>query len=104
MKDFKSKCKAFFAKSGKKVMGVMTAIMALAVSAVPAFAAVVPDTDIVAPITEAVAPITELFTFANVIKILGIVIAACALLYLLWWGLRKVIRMIKGGLKGKLSV
>ena len=44
------------------------------------------------------------FSFANIISMIGIAIAAAALLVLGWFGLRKVISMIKSALRGKLRV
>lgn len=103
MKDFKNKAKAFFQKAKGKILGIGTAVSFMAVSAVSAFAAEVP-VDVSAELAPAIKPVQDLFTFGNVVKILGIVIGGCALMYILWWGLRKIVKMVKNGLKGRLSV
>lgn len=48
---------------------------------------------------------TSSFTIESVASILGITLAAAAGLFLLWWGARKGIRMLKNAFtKGKLSI
>lgn len=48
---------------------------------------------------------TSTFTIETIASILGITLAAAAALFLLWWGSRKGIRMLKNAFtKGKLSV
>lgn len=48
---------------------------------------------------------TSTFTIETIASILGITLAAAATLFLLWWGSRKGIRMLKNAFtKGKLSV
>lgn len=42
--------------------------------------------------------------FQNILAILGVALGACATLFLLWWGIRKVVKLIKNGLNGKLKV
>lgn len=41
--------------------------------------------------------------FNNILAILGVGIGGMSTLYLLWWGVRKVIKMLKSGLNGKLK-
>ena len=41
--------------------------------------------------------------FTNILAIIGVAIGGEATLFLLWWGIRKVIRLIKNGLNGKLK-
>ncbi len=48
---------------------------------------------------------TSSFTIETIASILGITLAAAAGLFLLWWGSRKGIKMLKSAFtKGKLSV
>lgn len=48
---------------------------------------------------------TSTFTIETIASILGITLAASATLFLLWWGSRKGIKMLKNAFtKGKLSV
>lgn len=41
--------------------------------------------------------------FNNILSIIGVALTAEATLFLLWWGIRKVIKLIKSGLNGKLK-
>lgn len=45
----------------------------------------------------------EVINFNNILAIIGVGIGGMATLYLLWWGIRKVIKMLKSGLNGKLK-
>lgn len=55
-------------------------------------------------ITSIFSNLTSTFNFTTIISILGIAIGAAALLYLAWWGLRKIVRMMTSALKGRLNV
>lgn len=41
--------------------------------------------------------------FNNILAIIGVALTAEATLFLLWWGIRKVIKLVKSGLNGKLK-
>ena len=41
--------------------------------------------------------------FNNILSIIGVALTAEATLFLLWWGIRKVIKLVKSGLNGKLK-
>lgn len=45
----------------------------------------------------------QVINFNNILAIIGVGIGGMATLYLLWWGIRKVIKMLKSGLNGKLK-
>ena len=48
---------------------------------------------------------TSSFNFETIAAILGVAIGAAAGLFLLWWGFRKGLRMLKNAFsKGKLSI
>lgn len=48
---------------------------------------------------------TSSFNFETIAAIIGVAIGAAAGLYLLWWGSRKGLRMLKNAFsKGKLSI
>ena len=48
---------------------------------------------------------TSAFNFETIASILGVAIGAAAGLFLLWWGARKGLRMLKNAFsKGKLSI
>ena len=62
-------------------------------------------TGVVQGINTVVTAATGAFTIDTIATILGIALVAAASLFLLWWGSRKVVRMIKGAFtKGKLSL
>ena len=48
--------------------------------------------------------LTSSISPATIAAVIGIVLGACVILYLTWFGIRKLISAVKGGLKGRLSV
>ena len=90
----------------KRVGSLLCAFAILAISMVACFA------DGAAAGTEAVSAVQTVFTnvtgtinISNVVAILGIVVGACVGLVLMWFGIRKVIKIIMGAFrKGKISV
>lgn len=59
-------------------------------------------------ITEALGTVSSTLTSsinpAAIAGIIGLVLGACVVLYLTWFGIRKILTSVKGALKGKLSV
>lgn len=55
-------------------------------------------------ITSVFGTLTSTFNFTTIISILSIGIGAAALLYLAWWGLRKIVAMMTKALKGRFNV
>ncbi len=45
----------------------------------------------------------NVINFSNILDIILVGLGGMATLYLLWWGIRKVIKMLKSGLNGKLK-
>lgn len=90
----------------KRVGSLLCAFAILAISMVACFA------DTPSAGTEAVNAVQTVFTnvtgtinISNVVAILGIVVGACVGLVLMWFGIRKVIKIIMGAFrKGKISV
>lgn len=109
MKKFFSSLKDRIKQSGfvRKVAAVSTALTVAVAGVVTSFAAE-GDVSDVSSITTGVksvfSTVSGTFSFANIIAMIGIAIGAAALLVLGWFGLRKVISMIKGALRGKLRV
>lgn len=109
MNKFFSSLKKRIKQSGfvRKVAAVSTALSAAVSGVVTSFAAE-GDVSDVSSITTGVksvfSTVSGTFSFANIIAMIGIAIGAAALLVLGWFGLRKVISMIKGALRGKLRV
>lgn len=94
-------------KRGFKAVGCMLCVLAiLAMSLVCCFA------DGAAAGSEAVSAVKTVFTdvtgtinIGNIVSILAIVVGACVGLVLMWFGIRKVIKIIMGAFrKGKISV
>lgn len=92
----------------KRVGSLFCAFAILAISMVACFA----DPASGGSGTEAVSAVQTVFTnvtgtinISNVVAILGIVVGACVGLVLMWFGIRKVIKIIMGAFrKGKISV
>lgn len=109
MNKFFSSLKERIKQSGfvRKVAAVSTALSAAGAGVVTSFAAE-GDTSDVSSITTGVksvfSTVSGTFSFTNIIAMIGIAIGAAAFLVLGWFGLRKVISMIKGALRGKLRV
>lgn len=109
MNKFFSSLKERIKQSGfvRKVAAVSTALSAAGAGVVTSFAAE-GDVSDVSSITTGVksvfSTVSGTFSFTNIISMIGIAIGAAALLVLGWFGLRKVISMIKGALRGKLRV
>lgn len=103
-----NKLKRFFGgKTRKRVLALVGAIVVMCSMAIPAFAE--GDTfDGAAAIAGAQSIFTQAtstLTIGNVVSVIGICIGAAVALYLLWWGVRKVLRVVKGAFsKGKVSV
>lgn len=102
----KTEKKAVNKRLFKRVGSLLCAFAILAVSMVACFA------DGASTGTEAVSAVQTVFTnvtgtinISNVVAILGIVVGACVGLVLMWFGIRKVIKIIMGAFrKGKISV
>lgn len=109
MNKFFSSLKERIKQSGfvRKVAAVSTALSAAGAGVVTSFAAE-GDVSDVSSITTGVksvfSAVSGTFSFTNIIAMIGIAIGAAALLVFGWFGLRKVISMIKGALRGKLRV
>lgn len=107
MQVFKAKAVGFLQKSKKRLMGVATAISTMAVSAVGAFAAepTAGTTDAVAAITQIQNAVTAELNITAIAAILSACIGAATVLFLAWWGARKVVRVtVNAFAKGKLKI
>lgn len=92
----------------KKVLAIIGCVMivgcifAVSVSATGESTAVT-EPDLVDSATTIFDAVHAQINFTNILSVLGIAIGACASLYMLWWAVRKVVKLIKEGTKGKLS-
>ena len=48
--------------------------------------------------------VTAQVNFETIVGVIGVGIGAALTLYLSWWGVRKLIRMVKGGFNGKFKI
>lgn len=102
--------KDFAHKTGKKVMVVGSAVATMAVSAVNAFAAdgtttALDATEAVTAAETVLASVTAVLNITNIAAILSACIGSATLLFLAWWGVRKVVRVtVNAFAKGKLSI
>ena len=104
-----NKIKAFYrSKYSKRVAVVIMTLAIMAMTMVTCFAAessVDDATTIVTGITSIFEQVASNFSFANLIKFLGIAIGSCSVIALGWFGLRKVVSMIQTALKkGKVRI
>lgn len=92
---------------GKALVGVGATVTAVCSTVISSFAADPAPADassVVSGVKTVFDSVSGTFSFANIVSMIGIAIAAAALLVLGWFGLRKVISMIKSALRGKLKV
>ena len=92
-------------KRGFKALGCMLCVLAiLAMSLVCCFADGA-GSEAVSAVQTVFTDVTGTINIGNIVSILAIVVGACVGLVLMWFGIRKVIRIIMGAFrKGKISV
>ena len=105
-----------FNKKTKKILAVTLVVgVLMAIGVVGCFAAEIPTTaltyvaetpeSVIGGIGELTQGLLSTFTFANIVKFLGVTISAAGLLALGWFGLRKCVSMIQTALKrGKVKI
>lgn len=97
-------------KRGFKAVGCMFCVLViLAMSLVCCFAdgaaAGSAGSDAVSAVQTVFTDVTGTINIGNIVSILAIVVGACVGLVLMWFGIRKVIKIIMGAFrKGKISV
>lgn len=88
----------------KKLGAVFMCLMICCSAIMPmCFAADVSEPSYAEAATTIYESVHNVVNFNNILAILGVGIGGMATLYLLWWGIRKVIKMLKSGLNGKLK-
>lgn len=92
----------------KKVLAICMSLMVLGSMFVTTCFAADGTTDADMTAKEAATSIfstlTEHINVGTIVGVIGIALGAGMALYFAWWGIRKVVRMVKGGLNGKISV
>lgn len=107
MKKFNIVEKIKNSRIAKKVVGAVAVVSSVCATAISSFAADPAPADassVVSGVKTVFDSVSGTFSFANIVSMIGIAIAAAALLVLGWFGLRKVISIIKNALRGKLKV
>ncbi|MBQ9914046.1 MAG: hypothetical protein IJO73_07445 [Clostridia bacterium] len=93
----------------KKVFGIFFSALMIFSMALPSFAAEVTPSDFsdeaVAGMKEALGHVTATLSIGTILKVIGAGLGIAVSFFLLWWGIRKLIRMVRQGFsKGKVSV
>ena len=98
--------KAMHSQRGKRVVAVGMAVMMCACTCVTSFAAeAVSATEAVTAATTVLDSVTAVLNITNIAAILAACMGSATLLFLAWWGVRKVTRVtVAAFAKGKLSI
>lgn len=96
-------------KAIKRIMALVMAVFCMVPLGVVAFAEDPPvyaDTadGMVKAASDLFGNVTDVISMTNIAKVLGIGLSAGVLLFLGWWGVRKLIGVIRKALNGRLSV
>lgn len=99
--------KGFVGKHVKKVGAVVSAGVMMAVSAVNAFAAEtgLDATEATNAAKSVLASVTSVLNITNIAAILAACMGSATILFLAWWGVRKVVKVtVNAFARGKLSI
>lgn len=95
-------------KIGKRILAVMGAMLVMCSMAIPAFAAegdVGAGADAIAAAKSIIGEATATINVANLTTILVYGVGIAIVLFLMWWGARKLLRIVTAAFKrGKVSV
>ena len=91
----------------KRVL-VVSACLCVCMCMMLCFASAVDTTEVSEPTYASAAEtvfdsVHAVINFNNILAIIGVALGAEATLFMLWWGIRKVIRLVNNGLHGKLK-
>lgn len=94
-------------KAGKRILAVFGAMLVMCSMAVPAFAVEgeAAGADAIAAAKSIIGEATATINVANLTKILVYGVGIAIVLFLMWWGARKLLRIVTAAFKrGKVSV
>lgn len=94
-------------KAGKRILAVFGAMLVMCSMAVPAFAVegVAAGADAIAAAKSIIGEATATINVANLTTILVYGVGIAIVLFLMWWGARKLLRIVTAAFKrGKVSV
>lgn len=101
----KATLKEMFHKGKKMILTVGSAIAVGATMVVSSFAAEPDASEAVTAATSVLGSVTAVLNITNVAAILAACMGSATLLFLAWWGVRKVVRVTVAAFsKGKLSI
>lgn len=109
MNKLKAKFQGFVhSKAGKRILAVFGAMLVMCSMAVPAFAVegeVGAGADAIAAAKSVIGEATKTINISNLTTILVYGVGIAIGLFLLWWGARKLVRIVTAAFKrGKVSV
>lgn len=94
-----------FKKAASRVVGALTGIGVTAATSVTAFAADATANEAVNAAKDLMGNVTGTLNLTNIVAILGAGIGVVIVLFLGWWGARKLIKMVMNAFKkGKVSL
>lgn len=89
----------------KRAVSCMFVVLVIFTMCIGCFAAEEDVSAAVSGVNTLFGDVSSIFTFTNIVSMIGIVIGSAAVLTLAWFGLRKVISIIQRALKkGRVSV
>lgn len=92
-------------KNGKRIGVIFCCLAIMVMSVVSCFAETPNATEAVAAATTVLGSVTAVLNITNVAAILAACMGSATLLFLAWWGVRKVTRVtVNAFAKGKLSI
>lgn len=99
--------KKFFSKAKQhagKFCGVVAGAVATVGTSIVALANDGTTNDAVEAAKTLMNQVAETINISNIVLIIGAGLGVCLGLYLAWWGVRKLVKMLKGALNGKLKL
>lgn len=99
------KLRAFWSKAKSKIVGIGIAVSTVAMSAVTAFAEGPSVQEAVDAAKSVQQSITSVLNITAIASILAACLGAATLLFLAWWGVRKIVKVtVRAFAHGKLSI
>lgn len=99
------KLRMFFSKSKKKIAAGVVTVIGIVSTAISSFAAGEDVTAAVEAAKSVQTSLTSVLNVTNIAAILAACIGAAGVLFLAWWGVRKVVKVtVNAFAKGKLSI
>ena len=89
----------------RKILAISFCVIVLGcIFCVSAFATAVSEPDFDDAAQTVYDTLHTTINFNNILAIIGVALGGSVTIFLLWWAIRKIVRMVKGALNGKLKV